>query len=277
MGFFKSLGRGLVGAGKGYVASGGSPWGAAAGGAMGLFGGGSGQNPANAAMGYLNQIPNMAQGYLNPYSEEGNKAYHSLLDQYSNRSASNPNQFPNEYSQMARDPNDFINNLMKGYESSRGYNYKQKKMLSEARNTAASGGFAGTQYDQANQSELIRDLLGSDMHEYLTNVMNIQNKGLEGEERRLMGRERALTGATDRGYNASSDLASILGSNMMAQAGLRFQGQREENLERARRRDNRMELFGDLFNPVNKKKYGDPSGKLSDLLNSFGGMSGFGG
>ena len=50
MGLLKKIGKGLVGAAKGFVTSGGNPWGAVAGGAQGLLsggggGGGSGQSP----------------------------------------------------------------------------------------------------------------------------------------------------------------------------------------------------------------------------------------
>lgn len=247
MGFFKGIGRALGGAAKGFVGGGGSPWGAALGAGMSMLGGGGGGGGGNAGMGYLNQIPGMAQGYLNPYTEEGRKAYNSLLDQYSNTSTTNPNQFPAEYGQMARDPNAFVNNLMKGYEPSRGYNYKQNQMLGAARNSAASGGFAGTQYDQGYQSELIRDLLGSDMAEYLTNVMGIQNKGLAGEEGRLDSRGRALTGMVNMGGNAAHDLANILGSNLGQQATFDFANQRQRRLEKRENEQDRSKLLFKLF------------------------------
>ena len=274
MGFFKGISKiakPFIGAGLGYATGG--PIGGIMGGLSSL--GGSGRNPADASMGYLNQIPGMAQGYLNPYAAEGREAYNKLLDQYSNTSTTNPNQFPDEYRQMGRDPNSFMNNLMKGYEPSRGYNYKQNQMLSQARNTAASGGFAGTQYDQANQSELMRDLLGSDMAEYLTNVMGIQNRGLEGEERRLAGRERTLSGRSDQGFRASSDLANILGTNLSEQSRMRYLGERNQNIERARRRDSRMGLFGELLNPENQGAINNANKGLGGLFGSLSGMFGF--
>ena len=259
MGFLKSVGRIAGGAARGFMGSGGSPWGAALGAGMSLLGGGGGRG-GDGGMGYLNQIPGMAMGFLNPYTEEGKKTYNSLLDQYSNTSTTNPNQFPAEYSQMARDPNAFVNNLMKGYEPSRGYNYKQNQMLGAARNSAASGGFAGTQYDQANQAETIKDLLGSDMAEYLTNVMNIQKSGLEGEERRLAGRERTLSGEAGRGGMAAHDLANILGSNLSQQAGLRFQQERQRRLDRANNKYNNAGLLGNLLNGIRGGGVLDESG-----------------
>lgn len=245
MGFFKGIGRALGGGAKGFIASGGNPWAAAASAGMSLLGGGGGSG--NAGMGSLNQIPGMAQGYLNPYTEEGRKAYNSLLDQYSNISDTNINQFPATYNKMAKDPATFLNDLMKGYEPSRGYNYQQNKMLGAARNSAASGGFAGTQYDQASQADLIRDLLGSDMGEYLKNVMGIQNSGLAGEERRLENRGRALGGMVNMGSNAAHDLANILGTNLSERAAFDFANQRQRRLNRRENEQDRSSLLLKLF------------------------------
>ena len=270
MGFFKGIGKALGGAAKGFVGSGGSPWGAALGGAMSLFGGRGGGG--DGGMGYLNQIPGMAGGYLNPYTEEGKKAYNGLLDQYSNTSTTNQNQFPAEYSQMSRDPNAFVNNLMKGYEPSRGYNYKQNQMLGAARNSAASGGFAGTQYDQAQQGELVRDLLGSDMGEYLSRIMGAQNAGLQGEERRLAGRERTLSGRAGQGFQASSDLANILGSNLGQQATFDFANQRQRRLDRREDKYNNMGMFSNLLNMGRGGSNGLGGGGIGGLFNGlFGG------
>lgn len=278
MGFFKGIGKifksaakPILGGGLGYATGG--PLGGILGALSGF--GGSGQNPADAGMPYLNQIPGMAMGFLNPYTEEGREAYKKLLDQYSNISDTNINQFPATYNKMAKDPTTFLNDLMRGYEPSRGYNYKQREMLGATRNAAAAGGFAGTERDQANQAEVVRDLLGHDMAEHLTNVMGIQNQGLAGEERRLSGRAHALTGAVDRGSNAAHDLASILGTNLTQQAGLRFQGQREANLARAMRRNDRMNLFGSLLNPANQGSINSANAGLGNLFGSIGGMFGF--
>ena len=276
MGFFKGIGkifsRVAPGAAQGFAMGG--PWGALAGGALGLMSGGGGGagSGGDGGMGYLNQIPGMAGGYLNPYTEEGKKAYNGLLDQYSNTSTTNQNQFPAEYSQMSRDPNAFVNNLMKGYEPSRGYNYKQNQMLGAARNSAASGGFAGTQYDQGQQSELVRDLLGSDMGEYLSRIMGAQNAGLQGEERRLTGRERTLSGRAGQGFQASSDLANILGSNLSQQAGLGFQQERQRRLDSANNKYNNMGMFSNLLNMGRGGSNGLGGGGIGGLFNGlFGG------
>ena len=248
----------------------GGPMGAMAGNAIGgLIGGGGarGGNPADAAQAYTNQIPSTTLQYLQPQMERMNaeraqdratsaEAYNRLLNQY-NRGTTQEwrnDAFPLQYGEMARMPASVMNSIMQTYSPSTGYQYKQNQMLGAARNSAASGGFAGTTSDQAQQAELVKDLLGSDMGEYFNNILNIMTQGAAGEERRLGGRERAFTHAmglqSPGGEAVSSDISNILGSNLGQQASYRFQQQRQENLDRARRQQERSELFGTLVNPL---------------------------
>lgn len=190
-----------------------------------------GRTSKNTGMDYLNQIPGMAHGQLDPYASQGHEAYNRLLDMYGNTSTTNPQQFPDEYRQMSRNPMEFVDKLMKGYEPSRGYQYQQDKMLGATRNSAASGGFAGTKYDQDQQADLVKNLLSSDMGQYLERMLQTQGQGLAGEERRLSNLGQTLGNRTNQGFNASSDLANILGSNSTQQAGLRFTNQRQRRME----------------------------------------------
>ncbi len=169
---------------------------------------------------YMNQIPGMAQGQLNPYAERGDAAYHSqspenyfrnalqVSSQYVNpyagmqnlyENAPNPygqrenlyqNNAPRQFGEMANDPSGYLDQIMRRYTPSEGYRFKQDRMGAAARNTAAHGGFAGTQYDQERQADLVRDLLGQDQQQYLKNAMGAQQYGLGGLERMLAGRER---------------------------------------------------------------------------------------
>lgn len=227
------------------------------------------QNPANAAMPYLNQIPGMAQQNLSPYIQQGfqgdqqaQNAYGNIGSLYGN--AEDYYQPNNEVSQgyrgMSQNPLEYVNQIMRGYQPSEGYKYKENRMLNGARNSAASGGFAGTHNDQEYQADMIRGLLGQDMQQHYGNVMGAQNQGLQGLERmmegrqrgqgmRLGGQERGLAhlgqmgeNQGNRGFNAATDLSSILGSNMGQQAGMAFQGGRQRN----QNRNDRMQLMAQL-------------------------------
>ncbi len=169
---------------------------------------------------YLNQIPNLARGELQPYINAGIRGQTSNLpdrlfgqilqgqqaapDLYANmpnvyENAPNPyanrenlylNNAPRQFGEMANDPSAFIDQIMRRYTPSEGYRFKEGRMQGAARNSAASGGFAGTQYDQERQADLIRGLLGQDQQQYLENTLGVQGQGLSGLERMLAGRER---------------------------------------------------------------------------------------
>lgn len=166
-----------------------------------------GPNPASMAMPYLDQIPGTVKPYLDPYVQEGRTAGEAL----------NP-----IYGRMSQDPTAFLNELMGKYTPSTGYKFKENEMLRAAQNSAAQGGYAGTRNAQMEQSDLVRGLLGQDMQEFLTNLLGIQGRGIAGQEQRV-----------GRGFDASTDLANILGSNLGQKATLGFQGQAQQNQNRA--------------------------------------------
>jgi hypothetical protein len=167
---------------------------------------------------------------------------------------------------MASNPLDYVNEIMRGYEPSRGYQYKQGQMSQAMRNSANAGGFTGTQFDQQNQAENVRDMLGEDMQQFLANILGTQQNGLSGLERMMGGRERTMENTANRGFNAASDLTNILGSNLGQQAGMAFQGQRQQNFGKQMVRQNRMGLFKDIAGMM----YGNP-------MASGGGFGGWGG
>ena len=165
-----------------------------------LFGGG--RNPADAAMPYLNQIPGVAHQGYDPYVNAG-------------RTASGKTQ--GAYEGLMNDPSGFIDNLMKNYKTSEGYNFQKDILGKEMSNTAAAGGIAGTPLDQMNQAQGVQGLLSKDMQQYLSNVLGRYDTGLKGEE-----------GIAGRGYDASGKLTDALGGALNQQGGLAFQGQSQQ-------------------------------------------------
>ena len=180
----------------------------------------SGSNPAESAMPYLNQIPGIGRENYQPFINQGQQAQQQL----------NP-----LYDRMSQDPSGYINSLMQNYSPSEGYRFKEQQMLRGAQNSAASGGFAGTQNDQMGQAEMIRGLLGGDMQEFLQNVMGAQGQGMQGLENQV-----------GRGYESAGNLAGYLGSALGAQGGLAFQGEAQRNQQRADKRNAIWSLLGSL-------------------------------
>ncbi len=152
-------------------------------------------DPASKAMPYLNQ----AQDQYLPYQQQGQAAYNQL----------NP-----VYSQMTQDPAAYLEQLMGGYEPSKTYQTHRDEALNAIGNTAAAGGMRGSPQDIINSTRLSDSLLGSDMQQWLQNVMGLQGMGLQGQQHFY-----------DTGVGATSDIANILGSK----GGLSFQSQSQQN------------------------------------------------
>lgn len=214
---------------------------------------GSQGNAANAGMPYLNQIPGVGRQYYDPYIAQGQEG----------GNMANP-----VYNQMTQNPNDFLNSMMRNYSPSEGYKHQEGRMSQAIRNSASSGGFAGTPFDQEQQASMVQGLLSQDMQQFLSNLLDVQGKGLSGQENRM-----------SRGYNASGNLADYLGSNLGQQAGMAFQGQGQQNANRAGRRNAWLNMIGQAAgaaagsgggkpNSINAK--GDYSQHM-DMMNRYGG------
>lgn len=167
------------------------------------------RNPEQEANRYLEQIPGIGRESFNPFIQQGQQAQEALSP---------------IYGQMAQNPMDYLNQILGGYQPSAGYQYKQKQLMDTARNAAAAGGYAGTPYDQREQTELVNSLLGQDMQQFLQNVLGIQGAGIGGYE-----------GAVGRGYESSGMLADLLSGKLGSQAGLAYQGAQQNNANRSQR------------------------------------------
>jgi|SRR6185295_7566591 len=175
-------------------------------------------NPADAAMPYMQQIPETVTPYYQGAINLGKGAVRTMA----------PIQ-----QQMATDPGAFYNGMMSGYEPSDQYNFNQQQLMNQQRAAAAAGGFAGTPYDQGRQAELTHGLLSQDEQEYFNNLMGIQNKGMN-----------AGMDYFHQGYDASSNLANLLGQNLAQEAGLAYQGEAFKNQMKAQQASNRFGLLG---------------------------------
>jgi hypothetical protein len=194
-------------------------------------------NPSRAASPHLAAIPGAARPYYDPFINVGNEAIRNTPAMLGDASALylDPSTYsktlPNQYEQMAHNPGAFMEALMQGYNPSTGYKFKQKQMMDAMRNSASSGGFAGTPFDQQQQAETTQGLLGADMQEYLQNLLGISQAGLQGKENRILGHERGLErilnhqeNNINRGYNASSAFGDLLANVRGSQASNAYAG-----------------------------------------------------
>lgn len=168
-----------------------------------LFGGGEKRNPADAAMPYYDKIPNMEHKAYDPYVNRGNQAY---------------DKFNPQLEKMTSDPTGFLNEILGNYTKSKDFQLKNDEITRAAGNTAAAGGMRGSIDDISNQSHITDSLMGSDMQEWVKNVLGIQDKGMEGEKHLY-----------DTGFDATKNLTGDLSNVAGTQGSLAFQGQANQN------------------------------------------------
>lgn len=187
------------------------------GGLLDSFFGGDDENPADAAMPYLNQIPGVAKEYFNPFIERGKRSGDMLEGQYD---------------KFTNNPTDYLDQIMSRYRPSSGYNFKQNQLLKAAGNSAAAGGFRGTENDQQNSAQMVQGLLGDDMQQFLANVLGIQGQGIAGHQ-----------GFQNQGYGAAGSLADVLTNNLNNQGDLAFRGVNDQNQNNRAQREQMMQAL----------------------------------
>lgn len=163
-------------------------------------------NPFNAASPYLNQVVPMAENRLNPYINRGNEAGDLLHGEYQN---------------LVNNPYGKYEDIFNNYTPSGGFKLQLDQAMKAMQNSAAAGGYAGTEADQFRQADLARQLASQDFQNYFNNITGLYGTGLEGEQ-----------GFSDQGYGATESLTGIEGDTLGTQAGLAFQGASQKNANR---------------------------------------------
>lgn len=203
-----------------------------------MFGSPSYQNPANAAMPYLQKIPGTITPYYQPYIDTGTQAMQ---------------QFFAQISQLATPggASDIYNQLASGYQTSPGTQYAMDQATKSTNQMAAASGMFGTPSEQAAVAGEIEGLSNKGFNEYMNQMFGLYSTGLKGEE-----------GLTKLGYTASSELASDLAKNLMSEAGLEFSGVQGQNQYNAASSNAFSQFIGSLLGSVTGlgstliKKYG---------------------
>jgi hypothetical protein len=169
--------------------------------ASGLFGGNN--NPADAGMDYLKQIPGTISPYYQPYMNAGNEALPRLQNQYSN---------------LLNDPGGMLNKIGAGYQQSPGFKFALQQALQGAQHQAAAGGMAGSPQAQQQGMELATQIGNQDYYNWLGKAEGLYGAGLQG-----------MGGISNMGFNASQSLAEQIAQALAAQSQLGYAGKAAEN------------------------------------------------
>jgi len=166
-----------------------------------MFSGGS--NPANAAMPYMQQVPDVLHQYYDPYVSSGQDALSTLTSQYN---------------QLLSDPSQIYNQMAAGYTQSPGYQWNYDQAMKAATDAAAAGGMSGTPAAQQQAATMASGVASQDFNPYMQSMLGLYGQGLSGEQ-----------GLNQMGFKSSEELANSLANNLMTEGSLAFQGQSQQN------------------------------------------------
>jgi hypothetical protein len=174
-----------------------SPWGVAD-----MF---HNDDPSKSANEYMNKIPKVGHDAYDPYINEGRDAAGRLKG---------------EYGKML-DPTTFMDEIMKHYSESQGAKYETDKLGRGIGATAAAGGIAGTPEHQRAYGEMAGEISSKDMQQYLQNALGIYGGGIKGEQ-----------DFYGKGFDASKELADLLGGNLGSQGTMAYGATQQKNMNR---------------------------------------------
>lgn len=174
--------------------------------AMGSIGGGLANifnNPADAAMGYSEQLPGTVTPYYQPYIDSGMGALGTLEEQFS---------------QLINNPQAIQQMLAGGFQTSPGYEFSMQQGMNASNNAASAGGMLGSPAHTYNSQQTAQGIANQDFYNYFDRMLGLYGTGLSG-----------MQGINQMGYQASDALAGLLGQNLMNQASISAMGKQNQN------------------------------------------------
>jgi len=160
-------------------------------------------NPANGAMGYLDQNPDIYHQYYDPYVNMGLNTMPSLEEQYA---------------MLMNNPQMMQQMLGGGYEQSPGYQYQYDTAMNAGNQAAAAGGMLGTPAHTTQMMGTAQGLANQDYWNYYNQNANLYGQGLKGTQ-----------GLFNTGFDATNALASGLGSTYGNQANAAYGNMQSQN------------------------------------------------
>lgn len=178
-------------------------------------------NPADAATGYLSQIPGDVSPYYDPYISAGGQAMGALGTQYG---------------QLLSDPGAFINQVGSSFKQSPGYQFQVDQATSAENQAAAAGGMVGSPQEQQQLGEITNQLANKDYYNYLGNALNEYGLGLSGTQ-----------DINKMGYGASTQMAQDVMDALSSSASAAYSGQAYEDQQKQQSNTQSQALMGSLM------------------------------
>jgi hypothetical protein len=172
-------------------------------GLMGLFG--EQNNPADAAMGYLNQIPGQTK-QTQPWLEAGQRQLPGLEKQYGD---------------LMNTPGQKLNEIGGQFQQSPGFKFALQQALQGGNQAAAAGGMAGSPMHEQNNMQLATDLANQDYYKWLQGATGLYGAGLQGSQ-----------GMANQGQQAGQSQADLIAQMLAQQANLSYAGEQAKNQQK---------------------------------------------
>jgi hypothetical protein len=194
-----------------------------------LSGGG---NPADAAMPYLNQIPEQTEKFQQPWFQAGQNALPILQ---------------NQYDALLNSPGKKMNAIGEDFQQSPGFQFAMQQALQGGNHAAAAGGMAGSPQHEQQNMQLATNLGNQEYNNWLQNALGLYGAGLSGEQ-----------GLSMQGQQAGQNMADTRAQTLAQQANLQFQGQRQQN-------QNKNDLWGSIAKGIGSVAAFNPWGAFGNI------------
>lgn len=164
------------------------------------------KDPTKGASQIMNQIPEKLAPFYQQYQQAGAQALPQLQGQFS---------------QLAMNPGQRMNEIGQSFQQSPGYDFALRQALNASRNQSAARGMSGSPSSDYEAMETATGLANQEYGNWLDRAMQGYNTGLSG-----------LGGINQMGYGANNEMANAIMSALMNQAGLKYgstSGQNQHN------------------------------------------------
>jgi|ERR1044071_7717990 hypothetical protein len=162
-----------------------------------------GNNPADEAMPYLNQIPGQISPYYQPYVQAGQGALGAVQP---------------EYQSLMSNPGGKLNQIGQNFQQSPGFKFALQQALQGAGHAAAAGGMAGSPEHEFQNMQIGTNLGNQEYYNWLNPATQLYGTGLTGTQ-----------DIFHQGQQASGSMADQIAQMLAAQAGLTYKGQAAQN------------------------------------------------
>ncbi len=185
-------------------------------------------NPADAGMGYLDQIDGKLNPLYSPWMSAGTQALGNMQTQAGQLTGGLP-ALQEQYNNLMQNPGAMMKQFGAGFQQSPGYQFQVTQALGAANRAASAGGMLGSPQEQQQVGSVVNNLANQDFYNYLNNVKGLYGTGLSGNQNLYGMGLNTLNGIAGMGLNATTNYGDALTNALMSQAQLAYAGQANAN------------------------------------------------